>query len=80
MNAAERLHAYLERHHLNQAEFAREIGFSYPFVCQLLNGTRRPSLAKAARIELVTGIPARSWAETTDSELASVGSSKTRKR
>lgn len=80
MNAAERLQAYLKRHDLNQAEFAREIGFSYPFVCQLLNGTRRPSLDKAATIEALTGIPASAWAVTDDTESETVGSSKARKR
>ena len=80
MTAAERLHAYLTRNGLNQAEFAREIGFSEPFVCQILNGTRRPSLSKAATIEALTGIPARAWAESNDTELATASTGKSRKR
>jgi len=80
MNAAERLRAYLNRNRLNQAEFAREVGLSEPFVCQLLNGTRQPSLTKAAILEGVTGIPASAWAVTDDAELATASMSKTRKR
>lgn len=80
MNAAERLRSYLNRNKLNQAEFAREVGLSEPFVCQLLNGTRQPSLAKAAILEGVTGIPASAWAVSDDSELATVHTGKTRKR
>ena len=80
MNAAERLHAYITRQRLNQAEFAREMGFSEPFVCQILNGTRRPSLSKAATIEAITGIPASAWAASDDTELVTATTSKTRKR
>lgn len=80
MTAAERLQAYLTRNDLKQAEFARETGFSYPFVCQLLNGTRRPSLDIAAKLEGLTGIPASAWAVREDAKLAITGSARARKR
>jgi transcriptional regulator with XRE-family HTH domain len=42
---------------------AGEIGISSPFLSQILSGQRTPSLNTAARIEELTGIPAREFAE-----------------
>lgn len=80
MTARERLLAYLERNNLTQADFARESGFSTPFVSQLLSGERRPSLAKAAHLERLTGIPTIAWAENSDTETAMSGGSGRGKR
>lgn len=80
MTAPERLKAYLDRTGQNQVQFANESGFSEPFVCQLLNGTRRPSLDKAARLEALTGIPASAWASTEDAEPVSVSGGRRGKR
>lgn len=80
MTAPERLKAYIDRNFPNQAAFASESGFSEPFICQLLNGTRRPSLNKAARLEDLTGIPARAWAESEDDEPVTVSGGKRGKR
>ena len=66
MSGAQRLRAYLDRTKQNQAEFARESGFSEPFVSQLLTETRRPSITNAVRLEHLTGIPVAAWAETDD--------------
>jgi transcriptional regulator with XRE-family HTH domain len=54
---------------MNQSELARRAGYSRSMICMLLNGTKRPSLSGAFRLESVTGIPARLWAHGTPRQL-----------
>lgn len=44
-----------------KTEFARQLGISLPFLANIEAGRKRPGLDTAARIEDLTGIPARSW-------------------
>lgn len=60
--ALERLTKYRDDHVKNDYELADLLDMTAPHLSQILSGTRRPGLETAAKIEEVTGIPARSWA------------------
>jgi len=47
---------------LTDDALARAIDVSRPYVTRLRNGTRKPSIEVAAKIERLTGLPARSFA------------------
>lgn len=62
-SASAQLRAYLKRERLTQSAFAAELGISNSHLSELLSEQTTPSLSLAARIENVTGIPAREFAE-----------------
>lgn len=45
------------------ADMLREIGVSHTSASELVNGKKKPSLARAADIEKRLGIPATAWVE-----------------
>ena len=49
-----------------RGEFAKEIGISAPYLSQLANGTRTPSLRVAKKIEDATAgsVPVSAWASS----------------
>lgn len=49
------LQDYLSANGINQADFAKRIGVSRPYVCLLALGTKTPSLEVALSIQEVTG-------------------------
>ena len=49
-----KLKDYLTKKDLSQAEFSEMIGVSQPFVSQLVNGERLPSLTIATKIRVAT--------------------------
>ena len=59
----DRLASYLLRAKVPQAALARMLGVSPGMVSHILSGRRTPSLVLASKIERLTGIPARAWAE-----------------
>lgn len=61
MSAVERFRGWFERAQLSAAEVARDLGVDASYVSHLRAGRRVPSLVIAARIEQLTGIPARAW-------------------
>lgn len=48
---------------VSKTEFAKRLGISLPFLANIEAGRKKPGLDTAARIEVLTGIPARSWAK-----------------
>ena len=62
--ALDRLRDYRAKHYEKAYEMAAEIRITEAQLSQILSGKRRPGLDIAARIEDVTGIPARSWADS----------------
>lgn len=68
--ALQRLTKYRDDHVTNDYELAELLDLTAPHMSQILSGRRRPGLATAARIEDVTGIPARAWAEKRKSKRA----------
>ena len=65
MTTNQRLQKWLEAAKMTQAEMARRVDYDRSNFYRVLQGTIRPSLNLAARIEDVTGgaIPAIDWAE-----------------
>lgn len=57
------LATYLEDTETTQAELAEKLGISQPFLSQIVNGQRSPSLELAALIEDKTGVPMRALAK-----------------
>lgn len=57
------LKEFIERSPKSRAEWAKELRISEPFLSQLANGKKRPSLELAFQIERATGgaVPASSW-------------------
>ena len=64
----------MQRRGFNQAETAREFGWTVSFVSMLMNEHRMPSLDNAVKIERATGIPVAAWSSSDDDELAPTGS------
>lgn len=61
----DQLRRWLERAHLTQREAARLLGMHFTSLSQILGQRERsPSLARAVRIERVTGIPVEAWMPT----------------
>lgn len=63
MKATRRVQAFLKREKKDQRWLAAELGVSPAYVSMLLAGKRSPSLTIAGRLEDITGIPARAFAE-----------------
>lgn len=76
----EQLRDWQERRGFNQRETADYLGLNEVHYSQILNGLRQPGLANAVRIELLTGIPVRSWALSELSDTAEPAAAGTRKR
>lgn len=55
--------AALKREKNSQAEAARVLEVSRPYINQILSGSRRPSIDVLARIEKHYGVPPRDFAE-----------------
>jgi transcriptional regulator with XRE-family HTH domain len=53
----------MHRVRLPQQAIARQLHISAAYLSQILHGARVPSLAVMVRIEDLTGIPLRAWAE-----------------
>lgn len=47
-------------------EFGRSLGLGGGMYSRLIRGKHRPSLATAARIQLLTGVPLNAWSEAVD--------------
>ena len=60
-SARDELREWLARQNMTGVALAGRVGIQPPMISMLINGVRVPSLSVAARIEDVTGIPARSW-------------------
>lgn len=63
LDGSAQLAGYLRRKNLSQAEAARRVGVSEPYISQILSRKRRPSLSVATRIEDEFDIPARDFAQ-----------------
>ena len=64
---ARELLAWKDRFGLNQTELAERIGVSVPYVSQLLDGKRSPSLHLVAKIYELAGITLQAWLDSTPS-------------
>lgn len=60
------LEKFLSGNGLSEAEFARTIGVSQPYMNRLRRGVRSPSLKLALRLEEATGIPAGQFLQARD--------------
>jgi len=63
IDGASKLAAYLQSEGLSQTALAASLDISNGHLSDLLSGRSMPSLALAVRIENLTGIPARDFAE-----------------
>lgn len=59
-----RLREWLDRSRKQQKELARALGVSDGYLSQILSGLRRPKLELLMAIEVETGVPVESWADT----------------
>ena len=59
----QRVRVYLAERDLTQRELADSLGMSEPRLSLILSGKVTPNLDEAFRIENLTGIPARDFAE-----------------
>ena len=64
LTGRERLKQYCERAHLKQYELADLLGITESYLSQLLSGRRAPGRTNALKIEEVTGVPVRSWSDS----------------
>ena len=67
MNIAQRkarIKRGLDRAGKSQNALARELGISHAYMSAIVNGTRRPSLPLAFKLQAATGIPAEEFVET----------------
>ena len=60
--ATEQLRRYIQKHRTTQRALAAELGISETHLSAILAGRYGPSLDLAARVENLTGIPARAFA------------------
>ena len=51
-----KVHAYMEREHLNQSQLASRLGVSKGYISQILNGHFNFSLKKLIRLSLALGL------------------------
>ncbi|WRH62073.1 MAG: helix-turn-helix transcriptional regulator [Fuscovulum sp.] len=58
-----KLRTFLSQSGTTQAELAKEVGVSRPYMSELVGGTKIPSLENAVAIERATNgaVPASSW-------------------
>ncbi|MBY0395630.1 MAG: hypothetical protein K2X91_04055 [Thermoleophilia bacterium] len=68
ITAPEALALFMERHRLHDAAMATLVDASRTGITKLRSGERDPSLALAARLEHVTGIPAAAWQPFTEDQ------------
>jgi transcriptional regulator with XRE-family HTH domain len=59
----EQLKDWMRRRGFNQADAARYFGFDQPTMTRIVNGTYRPGLLTAIKIEELAGIPAKAWVD-----------------
>ena len=64
LNGRERLRQYLDRARLKHYELAEQLGITDSYLSQLLSGRRSPGRTNALKIEDVTGVPVRSWQDS----------------
>jgi plasmid maintenance system antidote protein VapI len=62
LSVTERFTRWIALSQLTQTEIARQLGRHKSFVTQLKNGSKRPTLDDAVKLEVLTGIPAVAWA------------------
>lgn len=62
LSVTERFTRWIALSQLTQTEIARQLGRHKSFVSQLKNGSKRPTLDDAVKLEVLTGIPAVAWA------------------
>lgn len=63
------LKIWIKRSLLQRQQVAALLGISKPYMSQILNGDRRPSLELLLLIAEQTGVPVGSWAEKVVAEL-----------
>jgi transcriptional regulator with XRE-family HTH domain len=59
---------WMKRRGFNQSETAEFFGWGENVISQFVNGRRSPGLARAIKIEELTGIPVEAWASSADDE------------
>lgn len=59
----EQVREYIRRRRITQKSLAVELGIHEATLSAILQGHDRPSLSLAARLEDITGVPARAFAE-----------------
>jgi plasmid maintenance system antidote protein VapI len=59
----------MRRRGFNQADAGRFLGIDQPAMTRIINGTYRPGLTVAIRIEELAGIPAKAWVDASELEL-----------
>lgn len=59
----QRVRAKLKRHKRNQEWLAAQLGISRSYLSMILSGQRRPSLPLAVKLEEMTGVKMREFAE-----------------
>lgn len=64
----EQLQDWMRRRGFNQADAGRFLKIDQPTMHRILNGTYRPGLTIAIRIESLAGIPAKAWVEASELE------------
>lgn len=71
LSGAARLQAHIAKIGITQAAFAERVSVSKGYITELLNGSKRPSLALAVRIETESGaaVPASSWIVSDPAEI-----------
>ncbi|WP_282029465.1 helix-turn-helix domain-containing protein [Paracoccus marcusii] len=71
LSGAARLQAHIAKAGITQAAFATRVSVSKGYITELLNGTKRPSLSLAVRIETESraAVPASSWIMSDPAEM-----------
>lgn len=64
----EQLKDWMRRRGFNQADAGRFLGVDQPTMTRIVNGTYRPGLTIAVRIEELAGIPTKAWVGTSELE------------
>lgn len=67
-SGVEQLLDWMRRKGFKQADAARFFGIDQPTMTRIVNGTYRPGLTTAVRIEELAGIPTRAWVEASELE------------
>lgn len=71
---------WMKRRGFNQSETAEFFGWGENVISQFANGRRSPGLARAIKIEELTGIPVEAWASSDDDESGSAVTATSPKR
>lgn len=67
-SGVEQLQDWMRRKGFKQADAARFLGIDQPTMTRIINGSYRPGLTTAVRIEELAGIPAKAWVDASDLE------------